>query len=201
MGAQQHRRKLTSRFKDEAVRLVNESGRPIAEVARDIRVNEGTLGNWIHPWRSEHTGEESPLGISERAELAQLRRDNQTLRMERELLKSRSLLRDRADPVSRYRLILSEKAHFEVTMMCRLLEVGRSAYYVSRRLGRAPGICPGLCVRPLWSPGSRNRTRTSRAPTRRRGSWPTCARRARSSRSRRSRSPCGSTGCAAARRG
>ncbi len=53
MGAQQHRRKFTSEFKDEAVRLVNDSGRPIAEVARDIGVNEGTLGNWVNLWRSE----------------------------------------------------------------------------------------------------------------------------------------------------
>lgn len=34
MGARQHRRKYTPEFKDEAVRLVNDSGRPIAEVAR-----------------------------------------------------------------------------------------------------------------------------------------------------------------------
>ena len=87
MGAQQQRRKFTPQFKDEAVRLVNDSGRPIAEVARDIGVNEGTLGNWVNLWRSEHAGEEPPLGISERAELAQLRRDNQMLRMEREFLK------------------------------------------------------------------------------------------------------------------
>ena len=87
MGAQQHRRKFTPEFKDEAVRLVNDSGRPIVQVARDIGVNEGTLGNWVNLWRSEHAGEEPPLGISERAELAQLRRDNQMLRMEREFLK------------------------------------------------------------------------------------------------------------------
>ena len=41
----------------------------------------------LNLWRSEHAGEEPPLGIGERAELAQLRRDNQTLRMEREFLK------------------------------------------------------------------------------------------------------------------
>ena len=87
MGSQQQRRKFTPEFKDEAVRLVNESGRTVAEVARDIGVHEGTLGNWVNLWRSNHAGEEPPLGISERAELAQLRRDNQTLRMEREFLK------------------------------------------------------------------------------------------------------------------
>ncbi len=87
VGAQQHRRKFTPQFKDEAVKLVIESGRPIAQVARDIGVNEGTLGNWVMIFRSEHAGDEPALTISERAELAQLRRDNQILRMEREFLK------------------------------------------------------------------------------------------------------------------
>ncbi|HEX4015108.1 MAG TPA: transposase [Frankiaceae bacterium] len=69
------------------MRLVIDSGRPVAEVARDLGVVEGTLGNWVNLWRAEHAGEEPALSISERAELAQLRRDNQTLRMEREFLK------------------------------------------------------------------------------------------------------------------
>ena len=87
MGAKQQRRKFTPEFKDEAIKLVIDTDRPVAEVARDIGVNEGTLGNWVNVWRSEHAGEEPALGITERAELAQLRRDNQTLRMEREFLK------------------------------------------------------------------------------------------------------------------
>ena len=87
VAAGQQRRKFTPEFRNEAVRLVIDSGRPVAEVARDIGVVEGTLGNWVNLWRAEHVGEEPELGISERAELAQLRRDNQTLRMEREFLK------------------------------------------------------------------------------------------------------------------
>ena len=69
------------------MRRVLDTGRPIAQVARDIGVVEGTLGNWVKLWRVEHAGEEPELSISERAELAQLRRDNQTLRMEREFRK------------------------------------------------------------------------------------------------------------------
>ena len=83
----QQRRKFTPEFRDEAVRLVLDTGRPVAEVARDIGVVEGTLGNWVNLWRTAHAGEEPGLSVSERAELAQLRRDNQTLRMEREFLK------------------------------------------------------------------------------------------------------------------
>jgi len=87
VGAKQQRRKFTPEFKAEAIKLVIDSGRPIAEIARDIGVVEGTLGNWVNIWRSEHAGDEPELGISERAELAQLRRDVATLRMEREFLK------------------------------------------------------------------------------------------------------------------
>ena len=42
------RRKFDRDFKEGAVRLVRETGKPIAEVARDLGVNEGTLGNWVN---------------------------------------------------------------------------------------------------------------------------------------------------------
>src|SRR5215213_7019896 len=45
----ERRRKFTPEFKDEAVKMVIESSRPVAEVAREIQVNEGTLGNWATP--------------------------------------------------------------------------------------------------------------------------------------------------------
>ena len=85
------RRKFTPEFRDEAVRLVLDTGRPVAEVGRDIGVVEGTLGNWVNLWRTPHAGEEPALNVGERVELAQLRRDNQTLRMEREFLKKAAL--------------------------------------------------------------------------------------------------------------
>ena len=39
------RKSFTPEFKDEAVKMVIESSRSIAEVAREIHINEGTLGN------------------------------------------------------------------------------------------------------------------------------------------------------------
>ena len=41
------RRKFDQEFKEGAVRLVRETGRPIAQIARELGVNEGTLGNWV----------------------------------------------------------------------------------------------------------------------------------------------------------
>ena len=65
----ERRRKFTPEFKDEAVKLVIETSRPIAEVAREIRVNEGTLGNWVNKYRVDHADEEPPLTVSGRARL------------------------------------------------------------------------------------------------------------------------------------
>jgi len=49
------RRKFTAEYKAEAVELAINSGRPIAEIARDLGVNEGTLGNWVKMRRSAVT--------------------------------------------------------------------------------------------------------------------------------------------------
>jgi transposase len=82
----ERRRKFSPEFKDEAVKMVTESSRPIAEVAREIRVNEGTLGNWVNKYRVEHADEEPPLTISDRARLRELERENRELKMKAEFL-------------------------------------------------------------------------------------------------------------------
>ena len=66
--------------------MVVESSRAIAEVAREIQVNEGTLGNWVNKYRVEHADEEPPLSISDRARLRELERENRELRMKAEFL-------------------------------------------------------------------------------------------------------------------
>jgi transposase-like protein len=54
-------RKFSPEFRDEAVQLVIENSRPIAQVARELGVNDGTLGNWVNQYRNEHADEEPPL--------------------------------------------------------------------------------------------------------------------------------------------
>jgi transposase len=82
----ERRRKFTPEFKVEAVKMVIETSRPIAEVAREIHVHEGTLGKWVNKYRAEHVDDEPPLTVSERARLRELERENRELRMKTEFL-------------------------------------------------------------------------------------------------------------------
>ena len=66
--------------------MVIESSRAIAEVAREIQVNEGTLGNWVNKYRIEHADEEPPLSMSDRARLRELERENRELKVKAEFL-------------------------------------------------------------------------------------------------------------------
>ena len=50
------RRKFDSEFKEGAVRIVRETGKPIAQIARDLDINAGTLGNWVAKDRAEREG-------------------------------------------------------------------------------------------------------------------------------------------------
>ena len=78
--------KYPPEFRRDAVAMVLEEGRAIAEVARAVGVNDGTLGNWVAKERVER-GEREGLSADERADLVELRAENAQLRMERDLLK------------------------------------------------------------------------------------------------------------------
>jgi transposase len=67
--------------------MVIETSRPIAQVARDLGINEGTLGNWVNTYRREHIGDDPPLDLNERARLREAERQLRELKMENEFLK------------------------------------------------------------------------------------------------------------------
>jgi transposase len=80
------RRQFTAEFKRDAVDLVRTTGRPIAEIARELGIYDSTLGNWVRQDRIDR-GERVGLSSDEEARLRALERENAKLRMERDLLK------------------------------------------------------------------------------------------------------------------
>jgi transposase len=75
-------------FRAEAIELARTSGKTIPELAKDLGVSGQTLGNWVHQADVDAGGgRPGELTTAEREELGRLRRENQTLRQEREILK------------------------------------------------------------------------------------------------------------------
>ncbi len=84
--ARRTRRKFSDEFKRDAVEIVRTSGESIAGVARELGIYDSSLGSWVRQDQINR-GERQGLSSVESHELAELRRENARLRMERELLK------------------------------------------------------------------------------------------------------------------
>ncbi len=80
------RRPYPPEFREEAVRLVREHGKPMAAVARDLGVSVESLRQWIQRAEVEE-GKREGLTEAERDELRRLWRENRVLREEREIQK------------------------------------------------------------------------------------------------------------------
>lgn len=96
----------------------------------DLGIANESLRRWVIQADIDR-GESPGLTTEERAELTRLRRENRTLRIEREILNSQRLLRqgDRRDPVIVFRFVERERATYPVTTMCRVLEVSPSGFW------------------------------------------------------------------------
>ena len=80
--------RFTKEFRDEAVRLALSSGRSRREVAADLGIGLSTLRHWLDRRREREIDdppEERQVDMA--AELKRLRRENEILRQEREILK------------------------------------------------------------------------------------------------------------------
>nr|WP_157635546.1 IS3 family transposase [Tetrasphaera japonica] len=141
MGAK--RKSYTPKYRQEAARLVIDTGRTIAQVAREIGVGEQLLGRWVAIERSRMVDPPAALDVDERAELERLRGENAELRMDREFLKKSGLLRHGdLEPERAFAVIEGEKAATRHTIgrMAELLGVSRSGYYAwAARRDAAPG--------------------------------------------------------------
>ena len=82
------RRQYTVEFKTEAVRLIRDSARPVAQVARDLGIADHLLYRWrTEQQQAENQGHTRQSMRAEQEELTRLRRENATLKQERNFLK------------------------------------------------------------------------------------------------------------------
>lgn len=81
--------KYPTEFRREAIELVRNAGRPVAEVARSLDIAEGTLWNWVKSDREARERDAAPdaLSESERVELKRLRKESAQLRIDNEILR------------------------------------------------------------------------------------------------------------------
>src|SRR3954467_15915040 len=89
MGRQ--RREFTPEYKDEAVKLVINTGRAVATVARELGINEATFGRRVNSLQARQAAGDGAWSGAERSELARLRKENSELKMDRAFLKKASL--------------------------------------------------------------------------------------------------------------
>lgn len=92
------RRTYTEEFKREAVRLMETSGKAIAELARDLGINDNNLYRWRDLYGSQPQANTNGKVSEMEAELKRLRRENEVLRQERDILKKAMSIVSRSQP-------------------------------------------------------------------------------------------------------
>jgi len=88
MEAMLQRRKFSSEFKAEAVRLATQAGVAVSSVARDLGINDSVLRRWMKETAIPQRGRQGVADTSELSkEVARLRKENAKLKMERDIIK------------------------------------------------------------------------------------------------------------------
>lgn len=82
--SKQTRRRYSDEFKEDAVKLITEQGYKVSEASRNLDINASMLRRWQRELNPES---DSSIDADEKSELQRLRKENKTLRMEREILK------------------------------------------------------------------------------------------------------------------
>ena len=92
------RKSYTEAFKREAVRLMESSGKPVAQLARDLGINDNNLYRWRERYGRQAQTSTSGSVVEMETELKRLRRENEVLRQERDILKKAMSIVSRSQP-------------------------------------------------------------------------------------------------------
>ena len=80
-------KRYSPEFKEQAARKVVDNSLPIAQVARELGVNDTTLGFWVKDYRKKHTSDPLPAGMPDSERVRELERRCRELEMENAFLK------------------------------------------------------------------------------------------------------------------
>ncbi|MEH6889414.1 IS3 family transposase [Bacillus sp. JJ864] len=115
-------------FKIEAVKYIRENHKPVAQVAREMGVNENTLHGWIKKYGQQPEIKAVQSFSSTEAELLALQKEICELQEENEILKKGdALLREK--PSVKYEFIHKNCSQFRVEKMCNVLGASKSGYF------------------------------------------------------------------------
>lgn len=88
MSEKKSRNQYSDEYKSEAVRLVNDSGKPVTQIARELGVNANVLHRWIREDREASAVGKTRSGVkAEQEEVIRLRRELARVTQERDFLK------------------------------------------------------------------------------------------------------------------
>jgi len=91
MTERRPRRQYTEEFKNQLVQLYN-NGKPKAEIVREYELTASSFDLWIKRINATGSSHEKDNRTPEQEELIRLRKDNQRLRMENDVLKQAALI-------------------------------------------------------------------------------------------------------------
>ena len=82
-------KKFSEEYKNDAVKMVIETGVNVSVVSNDLGIGKSTLDKWIRVYKSKN--QTAAININEREELRNLKAENLKLKLERDLLKKASI--------------------------------------------------------------------------------------------------------------
>lgn len=100
---QKPRRQFTDEQKAEAVRIVNQSGKPVSQVAKEMGLTESALRKWVKQAQIDcQSDSQGQLTSAERKELNELRRELKRVQRSRDFLKKAATFfaKESSDPMS-----------------------------------------------------------------------------------------------------
>ncbi|MCT2195985.1 MULTISPECIES: IS3 family transposase [Paenibacillaceae] len=115
-------------YKKKTVQYVKESGKAVAEVARELKIKDNTLYGWMKKFGSEPEIVQNQVFKSENHQLRELQKQIRELQEENEILKKgNALLRER--PSVKYSFVHENRSEYRLEKMCKVMNVSRSGYY------------------------------------------------------------------------